>query len=177
MRRLLALTAMLGLLAFAPAAAPVPKAAKHPCTVKGTDQRDLLAGSDRKDKICARALGDYVHAGDGDDIVKGQGGKDTLVGGDGKDKIKGMAGKDRLFGVGDSRYDLIVGGGGFDRCYGDQGDDFKGCEEKRRGPGLKALVAMEQAFAGATSLGEEAQAVIQLLCEGQKPAPPPLCGR
>lgn len=100
----------------------------HPCTIRGTDERDFLKGTPHDDVICGLGGRDFIAGEEGDDRLRGDGGRDTIVGGEGRDVIRGQRGPDHLFAVDGKPRDLIRGGKGFDRCYGEKGDVFRSCE-------------------------------------------------
>lgn len=125
------------------------------CTMVGGPNRDVLSGSDGKDIICAEQGDDYLAGGPKGDKLLGGTGRDTSVGGPGPDKLKGGKGSDRLFAVDNHPTDVIRGGNAIDRCYGDRGDTFRGCEEKFIGGTIQAATALSSAFFGQGELAEE----------------------
>jgi Tol biopolymer transport system component len=83
------------------------------CTVKGTEEADVLVGTRKADVVCG--LG-------GNDTIRALAGADVVIGGDGNDRIDGGAGRDRLFGsagsdtlvASDRVRDVVDGGPGGD---------------------------------------------------------------
>jgi TolB protein len=83
------------------------------CTVRGTEEADVLVGTRRADVVCG--LG-------GNDTIRSLGGADVVIGGEGSDRIDGGPGRDRLFGSAggdtvlssDRARDVVDGGPGGD---------------------------------------------------------------
>jgi len=98
------------------------------CTIRGSEDDDVLIGTAREDVICAGA---------GNDVVRGAGADDQVYGGEGNDTLRGDADADDLFGEGgrdvitssdDVRgNDSINGGADRDVCNGDFGDGQANC--------------------------------------------------
>jgi len=83
-----------------------------PCTITGTEHRDVLYGTPGPDVICG--LG-------GDDTLMGGDGNDILIGGPGNDNLDGGWGNDIL--VGGPGNDILDGGPGNDQLSGGPGQD------------------------------------------------------
>ena len=81
-------------------------------TIRGTDQRDVIAGTRGRDVIAG---------GGGNDVLRGLGRGDLLCGGPGDDRLIGGRGPDRL--LGGPGADRLRGGGGRDRLAGGPGRD------------------------------------------------------
>ena len=83
------------------------------CTVRGTEEADVLTGTRKADVVCG--LG-------GNDTIRALGDADVVIGGEGDDRIDGGAGRDRLFGSAgsdtllarDRSRDVVDGGPGRD---------------------------------------------------------------
>lgn len=83
---------------------------------------------------------DRVYGGPGDDSMDGIFDDDTLKGGPGNDliedpqtsdsdKLFGGSGDDELNATDGTGDDVVDGGSGEDQCSGDEGDEFRNCEE------------------------------------------------
>ena len=89
-----------------------------PNFIPGTPDNDLLVGTRHNDFILARRGNDVLVGWQGNDILRGGGGDDTL-----RDWRPAGPGQNH------SGHDLFRGGPGNDRCIGDAGDEFRGCED------------------------------------------------
>jgi hypothetical protein len=110
-----------------------------PCSITGTDRREVVAGSRGSDLVCAaggadsistRSGADHVYAGSGDDTVRtgpgpdraeGEAGPDVLAGGGGADRVVGGSGTDAV--LGEAGADIVIGGAGIDLLRGMGGKD------------------------------------------------------
>ena len=85
----------------------------EPNFIIGTPGNDVLAGTRHRDFIIGRR---------GDDRLIGRAQTDVLLGGPGRDILRAATP------LGHSGRDVLRGGLGIDRCVGDSGDTFRGCE-------------------------------------------------
>jgi Tol biopolymer transport system component len=100
------------------------------CTVRGTEDADVLIGTRKADVVCG--LG-------GDDTIRTLAGGDVVIGGEGDDRIDGGAGRDRLFGSAgndtllarDRLRDVVDGGPGGDAGQMDPRRDLRQSVESR----------------------------------------------
>jgi Tol biopolymer transport system component len=100
------------------------------CTVRGTEDADVLTGTRKVDVVCG--LG-------GDDTIRALAGADVVIGGEGDDRIDGGAGRDRLFGSAgsdtllarDRVRDVVDGGPGGDAGQMDPRRDLRQSIESR----------------------------------------------
>lgn len=91
------------------------------CTIKGTNQSEILRGTPRNDVICGFGGNDTIMGMGGNDIIMGGAGNDRIDGGVGNDLLLGEEGNDVLTGgVGN---DALVGGIGRDRLNGETGNN------------------------------------------------------
>ena len=179
MRRVLILAAVLTFVVLA-IAVPVlvmlsgavagPPAVPGGCTKVGTPDRDIMSSDGRQDRLCSRGGNDYLASGGGKDSLFSGPGNDTAVGGDGPDTVVGHGGNDKLFSIDQVHgNDVLRGGPGEDRCFGDKGDRFRGCERAIRVGTSPAVEAVFEAYAtqflGIAGLGE--------LFQNAAPVPPP----
>jgi Tol biopolymer transport system component len=101
------------------------------CTVRGTEEDDVLTGTRKADVVCG--LG-------GNDTIRTLAGADVAIGGEGNDRIDGGAGRDRVFGSGgsdtllarDGSGDVVDGGPGDDAARIDPRRDLTQSVESRR---------------------------------------------
>lgn len=118
----------------------VAAAARHPCTSRGTDGRDVLRGTAGDDVICGGRGNDVVFGGGGRDVLRGgrgndhlygEGGADMLVAGRGpSDVLRGGRGWDTLETRDGSPYDELHGGPGTNMCVADAEDHRRGCHHR-----------------------------------------------
>jgi Ca2+-binding RTX toxin-like protein len=85
----------------------------EPNFIIGTPGNDILPGTRHRDFIIGRR---------GDDRLIGRAQTDVLLGGPGRDILRAATP------LGHSGRDVLRGGLGIDRCVGDSGDTFRGCE-------------------------------------------------
>lgn len=83
------------------------------CTVKGTEDADLLVGTRKADVVCGLGGNDTIRALAGADVVIGGDGNDRIDGGPGRDRLFGSAGGDTLLSS-DRVRDVVDGGPGSD---------------------------------------------------------------
>lgn len=108
------------------------------CTIRGTQDRDVLRGTPGRDVICGLGGNDVIYGNGGNDVLLGGAGNDVLYGGPGADKLTGGPGKDTLRGDGGNdtlnakdgvrSNDNANGGEGRDTCRADKGDVKRSCE-------------------------------------------------
>jgi Tol biopolymer transport system component len=110
------------------------------CTVRGTSEADELQGTSERDVICGFAGDDTIRSYGGHDLVLAGSGADRIRGGTGIDRLRGGGGADTLISVDQVQgNDFLAGQLGTDRCRGDLGDSYFGCETVR--PNSPAKVA------------------------------------
>jgi WD40 repeat protein len=116
--------------------APLSRAWRRPCVVRGTPGSDLLHGTGLGDLILGDAGNDVIDARGGNDVVSGEVGADRIFGRTGCDWLEGGKGRDRLYGgpgrdvlfAQDGVRDLLFGGPGRDFGFGDGFDRLHSVE-------------------------------------------------
>jgi hypothetical protein len=98
----------------------------------------LFAAAAYAATITGTGQGEIILEGDQNDTIYGRGGNDIILAYysccNDKDVLKGGPGDDHLDALDDDSRDTLNGGDGYERCNGDKGDEFHGCEEiYRRG--------------------------------------------
>jgi Tol biopolymer transport system component len=94
------------------------------CTVRGTEEADVLTGTRKADVVCGLGGNDTIRALGGGDVVIGGEGDDRIDGGAGPDRLFGSAGRDTLLARDRSR-DVVDGGPGRDAGQTDPRRDLR----------------------------------------------------
>ena len=101
------------------------------CTVRGTEEADVLVGTRKADVVCGLGGDDTIRALAGDDVVIGGEGDDRIDAGAGQDRLFGSAGGDTLLARDRSR-DVVDGGPGRDVGQIDRRRDLPKSVESQR---------------------------------------------
>ena len=103
-----------------------------PCTIVGTDDRDIVKGTPGADRICALPGPDVIHGLGGNDTIDAGNGEDRVWPGRGRDTVELRGGVD-LVDARDAAHDTISCGGEADVALIDRFDKVdKTCEAASR---------------------------------------------